>query len=172
MDSEIVPVIPLELMKLQRKYGAFLNPQGYNLRKIRDDRYFYFFSKAIYEFTLDTQAPLTFRMPDGVRIQPDRHLAETDMGSIPKVAQLFIPKDRFLLGFLFHDSGYKHHGLYFCQPREDRFEFRACSQWEIDHLLWRMIGADKGNAAQRQSVYRAVRTFGGSAWRKHSGLGK
>lgn len=168
MDSKIVPIIPLATKRLHWRYGFFENPQGYEAPKLRDERYLFFFSKTIYEFTLKPDAPLTFHHPDGSRIQPDRHEMETDLGSIPLTAQIFIPKDRFLLSFFFHDSGYKHHGLWFSQPGQEVFTFRLCTQWEIDNLLWRMVGAEGGNAFQRQSIYRSVRLLGEIAWNKHS----
>ncbi len=87
------------------------NPQGYTLPKVDSKRRLggLLASKAIYEYTMDLQAPLTFIDKDGRFRQPDRHLERTDLGSQPPIVQLFIPKDRYLLSVIFHDSAYAHH---------------------------------------------------------------
>ena len=62
------------------RFGVFLNPRGYTLVKVGDKKGL-LFRTALYEFTLNSLTPLTFKCPDGAMIQPDRHLAETDLGS-------------------------------------------------------------------------------------------
>jgi len=149
----------------REKFGHFENAiDGYKLPKIRDKWRFGIFPKAIYEFTLDEDDPLTFVDTDGTRIQPDRHLAETDMGSVPWLAQLAIPKDRFLLSFLFHDSAYKHHGLYFAVAGSDLFVFVPLSRKEVDDLLRQMCGAEGAWYQTRAAVYSAVRVGGWASW--------
>jgi len=147
-----------------KKFGHFDNDRGYRLDKIRDDPYLWIFTKAMYEFTLDPDKPLTYVTPNGTRLQPDRHLAETDMGSIPLTLQIFIPKDRFLKSFMFHDSGYNHGGLYMAPVGSNQFVFAPMSRSEVDNLLWFMVGAENGNIAQRAVIYRGVRLGGWASW--------
>jgi len=151
------------------KYGYFENPQGYELVKLRDEsrRLLWLLplpSKTIYEFRLKGKAPLTFVMPDGTKVQPDRHAAETDMGSIPPALQIFFHKDRFLKGYIFHDSGYKDHGLYFLYPGETEYEFVQMSRREVDGMLLRIICASDGNAIEQNMIYAGVRAGGGKGW--------
>ena len=150
------------------KYGEFQNPEGYTLIKVRDDHSGLIGTIAIYEFTLDYLEPLTFCYPDGGKIQPDQHLAETDLGSVPRWIQPLIPKDRFLLSFLMHDSGYKHHGLYVAGKGGGKFMFQPMTRQQVDELLRQWVGAEGGNWLQRSLIYRAVRLGGGSPWRQAS----
>ena len=144
----------------------FINTQGYKLDKIRNERYMLIFSKAIYEFNLDARAPLTFVLDTGVMLQPDKHLAETDMGSIPLSLQVFFPKDEFLLSYIFHDSGYKHGGLYVRKVGDGGYRFEAMSREDIDGLLRMMIKAEGGGAIKRAMIYNAVRLGGSKSFKK------
>jgi hypothetical protein len=153
------------------KFGHFENTpkprggdRGYRLDKIRDDPYLKVFTKTIYEFTLDPILPLTFHATDGTRIQPDRHLAETDKGSVPLSLQIFIPKDRFLFSFLMHDSGYKHGGLYVARKGSQEFKFEPMSRLDLDTWLKMMVGAENGNLVQRSAIYNGVRLGGWASW--------
>jgi len=151
-----------------RQFGWFENPRGFRRDKLRNQRYLLLFHKAVYEFTLDSVAPLTFHLPSGVRIQPDRHLAETDMGSTPASLQLFVPKDRFLLSYLFHDSAYHHGGLYMAYPPySDEFNFQPMSQFEADCLLRTMVRAEGASAVGAALIYRAVRLGGWASYRPY-----
>lgn len=153
---------------LAAKYGYFENAiHGYDLSKIpgSDRRKWLIFTDCDYTFTLNLEKPLTFHYPDGIRVQPDRHEGEiTNMGSVPAPLQLVIPKDRFLLSFCFHDSGYKHHGLYVSFAPGDPFAFVQMNQGEVDQFLWQGVAAEGGNSFQRQVVYRAVRAWGWASW--------
>ena len=157
-------------MSLPIQYGYFENPQGYELVKLRDEprRLLWLLplpSKAIYEFKLKDDDPLAFVMPDGTKVQPDRHEAETDMGSIPPAFQIVFRKDRFLKSYIFHDSGYVNHGLYFKAKGQDEYEFVEMSRLEVDAMLQQMIYASGGNMLERHAIYRAVRMGGGIPWK-------
>jgi len=144
--------------------NRFINPDGYTLTKVDDVRHCLILSKAIYEFTLDDYAPLTFELADGTLIQPDRHMERTDMGSIPMSLQVFFPKDRFLLSYILHDSGYKHNGLYVQAHGEDEFTFMEMTRAEVDHVLAMAIRAEGGNIFQVSAIYSGVRIGGWGSW--------
>ena len=144
----------------------FINRQGYELDKVRSERYMLIFPKAIYEFNLDAKDPLTFVLDTGVMLQPDRHMAETDLGSIPVPLQPFFPKDEFLLSYLFHDSAYKHGGLYVRKPGDADYTFEAMNRDDIDGLLRMMIKAEGGGAIKRSLIYNAVRLGGSRSFKK------
>jgi hypothetical protein len=145
-------------------HGWFENPQGYSLTWLRNERYAWLFTKAIYEFQLNLDSPLTFHHPDGRRIQPDRHVSETDMGSVPLTLQMWIPKDRYLLAFLFHDSGYDHGGLYVALPGQEQFGLAVMSRLQLDELLRLMCRAQGAWWTTAAAIYRAVRIGGAGAY--------
>lgn len=138
----------------KRNSGQFINGwDGYTLRKLRDESYLLIFTKAIYEFRLNDKKPLTFTAPDGTRYQPDRH-CETDMGSIPLSLQMVYPKDRYLLSFLFHDSGWRHGGLYVKRLGQKRFTFQKMSLGKMNKLLGLMIRCE-GACLLTKGIIRA-----------------
>jgi len=145
--------------------ARWINKNGYDLDKIRDDKYLLgLTTKAIYEFRLKKSKPMTLILADGTRVQPDRHLAETDMGSIPLSLQFFFPKDRFLLSYILHDSGYHHHGLYVKKPGRKVYRFTPMTKGEIDELLRISIEAEGGGIVRRNIIYRAVQAGGFIGW--------
>ncbi|MHC4616823.1 MAG: hypothetical protein ACYTEQ_03620 [Planctomycetota bacterium] len=136
----------------------FLNPQGYTLRKIGDVPYLRIFTKALYLFELDPKAPLTF-CDGSIRTQPDRKLF-TDMGSTPYCARLLFPKDRYLLSYTNHDSGYKNGGLYMAGPDDKEFVFVHCDRLTVDRWLYKMTLAEGATEAGAKTIYYMVRAFG------------
>lgn len=142
------------------EFGVFTNKTGYSLFKLRDERYAFLFSKAIYEFTLDPDDPLTYTFPDGRRLRPDRH-CETDMGSTPHLLRLFFPKDRFLLSYIFHDSAYRHGGLFMAKPTSCIFEFVEMTRKQKDLFLLYAMRAEGGWPWDRYFIWSQVRIWGG-----------
>ena len=150
--------------------GKFINDKaeyGYYLPFKGNQKYLKIFSKPIFEFWLHPKHPLTFEMPDGTKIRPDRHLAETDMGSTPRSLQLFFPSSEFICSYIFHDSAYNHHGLYFKHPNAHQYIFRKMTRKDVDKLcLCRMIRVEGGGPIKQRMIYRMVRMFGGAPWKK------
>lgn len=102
---------------------------------------------AQYIFTLKDPA-LTYHDEKGGKIQPNRKYDGvrkivarllTDMGSIPKILQFLIPKDKYLLSFFFHDSAWEHGGIWYCYPGCDTFVFVEMSRMESNKLLKEMV---------------------------------
>jgi hypothetical protein len=89
-------------------HGHFLNIKGYTL--VEDKERSAAYGKAIYEYTAVKKHPLTYVDKQGDLWRPDNHFF-TDQGTVPKLPQILIPKDRFL-GFYFHDSARKFGGLW------------------------------------------------------------
>lgn len=141
-------------------------PRGYELYEVRQARYFLVFLKAIYEFTLIKKTPLMYCSKSGILYQPDAHF-ETDQGSLPRVMQFFIQKDRFL-GFLFHDSGYRFRGLWTSYNGGRSWQFVAMLRAEVDALLREMIECDPfpGSVVARWLVWSGVRIGGWIGWDK------
>lgn len=151
--------------------NAFINPEGYDLVKSIDlDNG----SAVEYHFNLHLYEPLTYEDMDGVQWQPNRNFL-TDMGSIPSVLALIpgLAKDDRLISYIFHDSGYIHHGLY-CRVRPDKFfSYTQLSRARCDAMLREMVRVDPTSATgssslQAWAIYAAVRLAGQSAWNKHA----
>ena len=132
----------------------FENPEGWRLVKDAVQSTWW---KAQYEFMLSRTHPLTYVDAHGNRWQPNRHYF-TDMGSVPKVGQLLIPKDRFL-GFYLHDSAYIEGGLWLKTLVAARFEFVRLPKSRVDEMLHDMCMADPVPCWESTAdvVYRAVR---------------
>lgn len=144
--------------------GHFINsgyvktgePMGYHAGVIDQvDRGMFKPLKAIYRFQLNMATPLTFGW-DGIFYQPDRNF-DSDQGSVPLWAQRIVPKDRFLVGFWIHDSGYRHGGLHISTDGAN-YIFRQAKKSEIDYLLYEMVLADPcpGNQAIAYAIWKAV----------------
>jgi len=139
----------------------WINPCGYNLVKIPGTR-----NPIRYDFQLDYIKPLTLLdTATGESWQPDRH-AVTDMGSIPRWLQPLVDKDRYLLSWLLHDSGYQHGGLYLSLAPGMPFCFQPLSRLQLDAMMLAGIEAEGGGWFVRHAIYRAVRLGG---WRGYRG---
>lgn len=94
---------------------AFVNHRagdGWAITPVRLERWGLLWRKRIWEFRLLYPNPLAFRDADGNLWQPDRHEAETDLGSSPPPIRGLFPQDEFPLSFIFHDSAWRKGGLW------------------------------------------------------------
>ena len=114
-------------------------------------------------YVADPVDPLTFHHPDGRHIRPDNRF-KMDFGSIPLLAQIMAPATfspyRFRKSYTFHDSGYRHKGLWVYDADPARWEFRAMTRREIDDLMAVMIRAEGGRLLQAGPVWLGVRLGG------------
>jgi hypothetical protein len=124
------------------------------------------FPRAIFEFTSEAVAPLSYETDTGRMIRPDRHFF-TDGGSVPLLAESLIQRDAFLPAYLFHDSAYEHGGLFECPQGSDIFTFRPYTRAEADELLRQQILDLAGTATEARVVWLAVRLAGWVPWGKH-----
>lgn len=124
----------------------------------------HWWSRTIFEFTNDAVDPLTWHA-DGLQARPDRHIVETDLGSIPRVVQLIpaLSSTRFARSYILHDSAYRFGGWYVRQS-DGRFAFVPLSRAEADEWLYRMIRAEGGTDATASTVWAAVRACGWASW--------
>ena len=126
----------------------------------------HWWSRPLYDFTLDPIDPLTFHSGDGLEIQPCRAFV-TDLGSIPEVVQLLIPaldRARYARSYLFHDSAYvKHLAWARYSPKLPFARLQVTRQW-ADGYLRAMLLAEGAWQATAQTVYAGVRAGGMFAW--------
>jgi hypothetical protein len=164
-------VLPGELRTCDR--GALINvTHGYDLHWVRNEKWGFWpfrWSKAIHTFQVDLRNPITWVDKDGMHWQPDRHEEETDLGSIPPPLRSCFPQDEFEPGYVFHDSAYKHGGLYCSVTLDGPYEFEKVTRKFADNLLADIIMALGGGACRRGIVWSAVRCGGGSSFNTSKG---
>jgi hypothetical protein len=141
------------------KFGHFHNFQGYTAPWHHNEG---FFRKAIFEFKL-LDPPLIFEDGTGNLWMPDKHFF-TDWGSIPVLLQWLIPKDTYL-GYLFHDSSFKHHGLWFCSKGETVWRFQPLTMTQANKLLYQMMRAQQSWPSTALTVYNTLQGVGVFAWK-------
>ena len=120
--------------------------------------------KAIYRVASDVVQPVMFRDDSGRLHKFD--LVETDMGSIPGLIQSCIPKDRFLLAFIFHDDAYHTHTMTVSDDNGKTWQripitFDQANQRLRDGILCYPQTPEHGEA---EEIYLAVQEFGQSDW--------
>jgi hypothetical protein len=140
------------------------NPAGFTLRDtLRKVNGFPPWRKrTLYEYQADAQHPLTVQFAEHGFVRPDRH-GFTDMGSVPEVAQLVVPKDLHLASFIIHDSGYREHGLYVSSTLDGLYTFAPLSRARVDRLLREMLRA-AGYPHRARLVWAAVWAGGRFCW--------
>ena len=114
--------------------------------------------RTLYAYTEDPDRPMTFRFSRDGFVRPAPHL-ETDMGSIPPLAQLAIPKDLHNPSFILHDSGCHEHGLYFSGTLYGVYTFAPMTSRRV-HALLRQCLVAAGHKYRARIVWAAVRAFG------------
>lgn len=151
-------VLPDEVISTDR--GVLVNyKRGYDLHWLRSERWALFWSKTIYEIEIHPMAPMTFRNCDGYW-QPDRHAAETDLGSIPPPLRAWFPQDEYAPSYIFHDSAYREGGLYYSATLDGPYTFKRLTRKYADDMLADTIHVLGGWACRRGPIWAAVRLLG------------
>lgn len=152
--------------------GGIRQPKGFDIRDYRRE-YFVLFgrrlwcTKTIYLFELNELHPLTFIHPDGRWIQPGRRFP-TDQGSVPRLCQLIVIKDRFL-GFYLHDFGYEHGYVWVSWDCGKTWVKQYLTRRGHDELLDVSVRYDPAPAGvmERAAVWAGVRSGGWCAWNRY-----
>ena len=165
-------VLPGELRTCDR--GTLINTtHGYALHWLRNESWGLFWpfkwTKAIHSFQVNLRNPITWVDRDGMHWQPDRHENETDLGSIPPPLRSCFPQDEYEPGYVFHDSAYRHGGLYASVSLDGPYGFVPVSRRFADDLLADIIMALGGGACRRGMIWTAVRCGGGSNYANKKG---
>jgi len=145
--------------------GEWINPRGYSLRFCHREFWPWrnvpsMYRKSIWEFQLNLDTPLTFRHPDGFLLQPDRHRAQTDLGSIPPPLRSLFPQDEFVRSYILHDSACRDHGLYLSYAQGSPFVLHEMESARVHEIMRESILADGGTKARARVIWGAVRAFG------------
>jgi hypothetical protein len=136
---------------------------------------------SIFRFTNDAVRPVTLEL-DGMFLQPNRSF-ETDKGSVPLCLAPILPRDRYEVEMIFHDSPYQRldrhgAGYWVSKSLDGPYTFEPFSRYEVDGILrasmripiradWNedardyiINDRDHATAAMAATVYGAVRAFG------------
>jgi hypothetical protein len=145
------------------KFGRFVNTRPIHCEWQGQESWGWLWKVDSWIYYSDPIRPLTYLAPDGRQMQPNRKF-HTDFGSIPPplMALPTLSRTRFLHAYLFHDSGCRQGGLYVRQGAVGAFGFEQMTRAQMDHWLWIWVGAQGGNAYQRNVIYAGVRV--GARW--------
>ena len=125
-----------------------------------------FWGKQIYEFRNNRRTPLTATCGI-VQYKPDNHFF-TDLGSVPLTLQYSLPKwfakDRYIRAYIFHDSAYKHGGVWVCI--NGKWTFRNLTRKQADDMLYHMLIAEGASKANARAIWLGVRAGGWYSWGK------
>jgi hypothetical protein len=132
--------------------------EGWRLHWLRTERWglLGIWRKTIWEFCLIYPAPLTWEDGNGFW-QPDRHEAETDLGTVPPPLRGLFPHDEFPRSYCFHDSACGHGGLYHSDSLTGEFTFRKVSRTMADRMLRDMVRVEGNGTVRRWPVWVGVR---------------
>ncbi|MDB4312102.1 hypothetical protein N9937_01600 [bacterium] len=121
--------------------GHFENPEGYELTKTGNRKYYALFSKSEYICIMDPDEPLTYVTEEGVKMRT-RPRIPTDMGTTPYLTRLLYPKDQYLLSYLLHDEICEYGGLFVKLPDEYEYVFTEIDRFNGNKLLREMVKAE------------------------------
>ena len=111
------------------EYGFELVDTGLKVRGFPPWR-----KRTRYKYRVDPVQPITFQFADHGFVRPAPH-GFTDLGSVPELAQLLVPKDLHNPSFIIHDSGCRNHGLYFSGTLHGVYTFAPMPSRRIHALL-------------------------------------
>lgn len=145
-------------MTKKQEFGEFLNPSPIHCEWQHQHSWCFFWKVDEWIYYADPINPLTYVAPDGTEMRPNKKFY-TDFGSIPPplMALPSLGRTRFIHTYLFHDDACRHGGLWWKKPGKSIFIFQSMSRDESDEWIKLWVGADGGNAWQRQIIYRGVR---------------
>ena len=142
----------------------------FTLRPVGQKRYLCFWTRSLYRFENDIDNPLTYHCPNGTSIRP-RDGMTTDMGTVPRIARIFISKDRYLKSYCIHDSGYDEGGFRVARYGSGAYRLIRVDRLVVDQQLRECIEAQGGDRVTRNTIYACVRAGGMALWNKrHKGV--
>lgn len=139
-------------------HGLFVNPDGYREHKVGDIPYLWLFTKTVFYVEM-REHPLIFKRLNGIWYKT-KGTFYSDHGTIPLTAQPFLPKDRFLLSYLIHDSACIQHGLWISRDKGKSWGFEFMLSSEVHDLLGEMVRAEDANLVQFHAVHKSTSTMG------------
>jgi len=136
--------------------GHWINEYGYH----RHDTGRRKNGRAVFEFTLDEDAPMTFQVSEKYFVQPDRH-GFSNGGNVPWIVQWIIPEDLHNPSWILHDIACADplHRLYFSSSLNGQYVQRRVTSEEAARIMG--IGLHAAGHTRRAHVaYRFVKWFG------------
>lgn len=156
--------------------GSWINPNGFSLVPTHTVPWGKLWLIQHWEFMLAPGANgLAWDDGNGWLWRPDRHEAETDLGSIPAPLRSIMQSTEAARSYVFHDSAYRYAGLWRSQSLTGDWQFFQLDRQRADTMLRDMfvaeailMGERPARARRRAAiVYHAVRLFAGGPWANH-----
>lgn len=145
-------------------FGSFINAgEGHGWECNVKGSKGWLFPKTLYTFRLLYPDPLTWIDRYGCW-QPNRYEEETDLGTVPPPVSLFVPRDYTIRSFVYHDSCWKHGGLWFCETPAGPFRFVPMTLRAGNDLLGRQLPSEGCDPVRRRLILSGVET--GRIWRR------
>lgn len=120
-----------------------------------------------------TDDPRRWGHESGAEYMADTPLV-TDGGSIPALAAEhcakwadFDPFGRFKDAFYFHDSAYRDAGCWVRLSPSNEWDWMPLTRAQADTLLFQQMPSTGGRQGEVNAIFRALRLFGGRAWKAH-----
>jgi hypothetical protein len=167
-------VLEDEVLKSPR--GSLLNyKHGLTLNHLRTERWGLIWPltwpKDWFEATLHRVHPALWLDPAGKFWMADRHMRETDLGSIPPPVRSRISPLEFSVEFYSHDSAYKNHYMWTSMSLDGPWVKEPVTRSDSDQRLDDMIyarqyalGKNLVDDTRRGAIWAAVRAFGWHPW--------
>ena len=117
---------------------------------------------AVFEFTLDADAPMTLQLGPACFVQPDRH-GYSNGGNVPWIAELLVPSDLHWPSWIIHDSACREHCLYFAGRLAGPYHREPITSLHAARIMRAGLYA-AGHEWRGSLAYHAVRLLG-PRWR-------
>jgi len=114
--------------------------------------------RPLYEYNKAGATPVTLQLASDLFVRSDRHFY-TDLGSVPELGQLVVPKDLHNPSYVLHDSSCLFYGLYFSTTENGEYVFHAISSEAAAKILALGFYA-AGYTLRCRLVHRLVRRLG------------
>lgn len=168
-DTPAAPQPPIEprwpIASERGRWGVILNPRSFILTPLPGPGrrpFMSFVRHPDYDFRNgrpDLPGLLTYQHPDGYYIQPDHHFT-TDLMTNPGPHRWFMPRDRYAIAVIFHDSACNHHGRWVRYDGGSVYKFEPCASIEAARDLGLMMRCQGSWEASAAFVEAMVRRFG------------
>lgn len=120
-----------------------------------------------------TDDPRRWVHESGTEYMADTPLV-TDGGSVPAIAVEHCAKwadlqpfGKFKDAFFFHDAAYRDAGCWVRLSPAGEWDWMPLSRAQADTLLFQQMPSTGGRQGEVNAVFRALRLFGGPAWKAH-----
>lgn len=154
--------LAVERARRRAEHGYWINSghdgqlDGYEAHVLEPRRWF-----PVWKIDINEDHPIMFVDADGVRYRSPLRSFRSDFGTIPRIIQLWIPREKFPGSVLFHDLLCDKDGLDVSEDGGATWELYKFRRSQADDMLYHMVLAEKATHCEAWAMYSGVRGF---AW--------